>query len=58
MYLVGGGAIVSVVASAGALLLYKLSPFGPGIPLLRAGFRALYAERWHVQLDKLIHYLH
>jgi len=57
-HLVSGGSIVSVGASAGVLLLYKLSPFGPGIPLVRAGFWALYAERWHVQLDKLIHSFH
>jgi hypothetical protein len=54
-YLIGAGAATSIGMSACALLLYRMSPFGSGIPLMKAGFWAFYAEQWQLHVAKLIH---
>jgi hypothetical protein len=55
---IGAAAATSIGASGCALLLYKLSPFGPGIPLIQGGFWAFYGEQWQAQLGKLAQSFH
>lgn len=44
----GSCLVVSILASHAALLLYKISPGGPPLPLMRHGIVAFYEQAWRL----------